>query len=188
LAVDSTGVAYLAGKASVPGAEAFGRFHATPGGLPTPPTSGYSGFLVKLAPAATVLNYATLLGGSLNDGVTGLALDTAGNVYLTGQANSTDFPVTSGTFQTKNKAAAKPGSNAFVSKFSLVSGTNQTAYIPFLTDLGTYWVLNSAGLYQICGAPLFDVELFVDIMVYINQPGARQSPIPNGRGGALSSG
>ncbi len=39
-----------------------------------------------------VLSYSTFLGGSGSDGGADLALDTAGNIYLTGETYSTDFP------------------------------------------------------------------------------------------------
>ena len=42
------------------------------------------------------LNYATYLGGSDFDSGGGIAVDSGGNVIVTGQAKSPDFPVTSG--------------------------------------------------------------------------------------------
>jgi hypothetical protein len=39
-----------------------------------------------------ILNYSTYLGGTTDDLAFGLALDAAGNAYLTGQTFSTDFP------------------------------------------------------------------------------------------------
>jgi Chitobiase/beta-hexosaminidase C-terminal domain/Beta-propeller repeat/NHL repeat len=101
LAVDGTGHAYIAGSAPTLIAGIFGGFQSTPDALPLPASTGASAFLVKLDPAATVLNYATLLGGSSNDGANALALDSAGNVYLTGFATSTDFPTTAGALQTR---------------------------------------------------------------------------------------
>jgi hypothetical protein len=41
-----------------------------------------------------VLVFSTLLGGSHVDGVTDLAVDAAGNAYITGSTNSFDFPTT----------------------------------------------------------------------------------------------
>jgi hypothetical protein len=98
LAVDGTGNAYLTGNAPAVSAGFPAGFQATPDALATPASSGVSAFLVKLNPSATVLNYATLLGGSSNDRATALALDAAGNVYLTGSATSANFPTTTGGF------------------------------------------------------------------------------------------
>src|SRR5579859_1599840 len=128
LAVDSSGSAYVVGNAGASGAGFFSGFQQTPDALPSPAYLYDSAFLVKLNPSAAVLNYATLLGGSSHDGATALALDTAGNAYLTGGASSTDFPTTSGAFQTKNKSAVAGTGNAFVSKFELALEANQTAY------------------------------------------------------------
>jgi hypothetical protein len=128
LAVDSTGNAYLTGNAPAVSAGFPAGFQSTPDALATPASSGVSAFLVKLNPSATVLNYATLLGGSSNDKAASLALDAEGNVYLTGSAYSTNFPTTTGAFQTSENAAAAGGSNAFISKFALAGEANQTTY------------------------------------------------------------
>jgi hypothetical protein len=55
-------------------------------------------FLVKLDPSGTRLLYSTYLGGPGDDWATGVALDSAGNVYLAGQAGE-DFPTTPGASQ-----------------------------------------------------------------------------------------
>src|SRR5678809_1159213 len=44
--------------------------------------------------------YATYLGGHLQDEAEGIAVDAAGYAYVTGYTASTDFPVSSGAFQT----------------------------------------------------------------------------------------
>ena len=65
-----------------------------------------------------VLAYSTYFGGSNGgnyggDYVAGIAVDSSGNTYITGQADSTDFPVTQGSYQT-----AKYGSVAFIAKLN----------------------------------------------------------------------
>jgi len=84
--------------------------------------------VAKLNASASELNYASFLGGSSNDSATALALDNAGNAYITGTALSTDFPVTQGAFQSANQAAAAKASNAFISEFDLGAENNQTSY------------------------------------------------------------
>jgi len=55
--------------------------------------------LVEIDPAATTQLFSTYLGGSGNDSPAGVALDLAGNIYVAGSSNSTDFPVTPAAFQ-----------------------------------------------------------------------------------------
>src|SRR5438128_1033575 len=59
-----------------------------------------------------VLVYSTLLGGSNDDRGFGIAVDAAGNAYVTGGTGSSDFPTTAGAFQT----TLGGGSDAFVTK------------------------------------------------------------------------
>ena len=51
-------------------------------------------FLTKFTPDGSALVYSTYLGGNLSEYPQGIAVDRAGNVYLTGHTNSTaDFPL-----------------------------------------------------------------------------------------------
>lgn len=50
-------------------------------------------FITKLTALGTSLVYSTYLGGTDEDIGAGLALDVAGNAYLTGETRSTDFPL-----------------------------------------------------------------------------------------------
>ena len=50
-------------------------------------------FVVKLDPSGTNLVYSTYLGGAFNDEAWGIAVDTNGNVYVTGRTSSPDFPI-----------------------------------------------------------------------------------------------
>lgn len=71
-----------------------------------------SGFVIKLNPTGSSLVFATYLGGSAEDNARGVALDPAGNIYVTGHTKSDNFPVTSGAYQRIRKG----GSDAFVTK------------------------------------------------------------------------
>src|SRR2546428_57943 len=58
-----------------------------------------------------VLAYSTFLGGSNDDRGFGIAVDAAGNAYVTGGTGSINFPTTPGAFQTTSG-----GGDAFVTK------------------------------------------------------------------------
>ncbi|WP_263355884.1 chitobiase/beta-hexosaminidase C-terminal domain-containing protein [Acidicapsa ligni] len=85
-------------------------------------------FVVKLNTTGTALLYSTYLGGSGTAGVgdsgTAIAVDTSGEAYVTGAANSGNFPVTPGAFQAVNNAAtSNPSTNAFISKLDATGAT-----------------------------------------------------------------
>jgi uncharacterized protein (TIGR03437 family) len=69
----------------------------------------------KLDPTGSTLLYATYLGGSGPDSVSAIALDAAGNAYITGSTSSPDFPVTPGALQTSLPAGV---SNSYVAKLN----------------------------------------------------------------------
>ena len=54
----------------------------------------------KLNPAGSQLAYLTYLGGNANDGGLAIAIDGAGNAFVSGFTDSTNFPHTSGAMQT----------------------------------------------------------------------------------------
>jgi hypothetical protein len=56
-------------------------------------------FVARLNAAGTVLIYSTYLGGAGEDVAYGVAVDTAGNAYVTGYTESNNFPTTSGVAQ-----------------------------------------------------------------------------------------
>ena len=56
--------------------------------------------MTKLNPTGTALVYSTDLGGTGDEFGFGIALDPAGNAYVTGVTGSTNFPTTAGAFQT----------------------------------------------------------------------------------------
>ena len=65
--------------------------------------------MTKLDASGAALGYSTYLGGSGDDDGYGIALDGAGNAYLTGDTSSADFPTTAGAFDTTfNGGASTP--------------------------------------------------------------------------------
>jgi len=83
---------------------------------------GYVAKFSSLDSGNPSLVYGTYLGGKLGylaDNPTGLAADTDGNVYITGQTTSPDFPVTKGAFQTTcGLGNGDSCSSAFVTKLN----------------------------------------------------------------------
>ena len=111
IAVDSAGSAYIVG-------DTLSRnFPITPGAFQTTDRGAANVFLTKLNAAGSALVYSTYLGGSGNDNGNGIAVDAAGNAYVTGAAGSSDFPTTAGAFQTTNHASSR-NRNAFVAKLN----------------------------------------------------------------------
>src|SRR6185437_3222036 len=132
IAVDAAGDAFVAGQT------ASLNFPVTPGALQTANKGATSNkitaFVTELNPTGTGLIYSTYLGGSILDGATAIAIDAAGNAYVAGQTSSSDFPVTTGAFQTVNKSSSTEDSNAFVAKLN--SGGTALIYSTFLGGSG----------------------------------------------------
>ena len=67
------------------------------------PIETYTGeqdlFLQELDPTGATQLFSTFLGGYGSDSPGGIALDSAGAIYLTGNTNSTDYPVTAAALQ-----------------------------------------------------------------------------------------
>jgi hypothetical protein len=84
-------------------------------------------FVTSLNPAGTALNFSTYLGGSGGDNGVSIALDGSQNVYVAGETNSSDFPVTTGAYDT-----TLPGDlpATFVAK--LLAGGTSLGYATFL--------------------------------------------------------
>jgi hypothetical protein len=113
IAVDSTGCAYVVGSTSsgdFPTTNPLQRKHGK-----------YDAFVAKLNPTGSALVYSTFLGGNKNDNGYGVAIDGAGNAYVTGSTVSIDFP-------TMNPLQPIFGGkrDAFVSKLNIAAGTTTT--------------------------------------------------------------
>jgi len=115
IAIDRDGSAYVTGQTrSTDFPTTLGAFQPiSRGGL-------YSTFVTKLDPAGSGLVYSTYLAGrglSAGSGIAetianGIAVDAAGDAYVTGITTATDFPTTPGAFQ----PALAGSADAFVTK------------------------------------------------------------------------
>ena len=96
VAVDSSGNAYVTGYTGST------NFPHTSGVLQPENAGGYDAFVTKIAPSGTALVYSTFLGGSGDDYALPIAVDSGGNVYITGDTTSTNFPVTANAAQSSS--------------------------------------------------------------------------------------
>jgi hypothetical protein len=104
LAIDDQGNAYVAlqtGSKDYPVTP--GVFQKNHGGANTDCA------ITKLSPTGTLLA-STYLGGNGTENADGVYVDAAGNVFVTGDTQSTNFPVTANAFQAQNRG----GDEAFV--------------------------------------------------------------------------
>jgi hypothetical protein len=101
IAMDSAGNVYVAGSTTSPDFPVTSGAYQTSSGRTAPqpgvPVAPLS-FVTKLGPDGSMI-YSTYLGGSSNTVAQAIAVDSAGNAYLTGYTLSPDFPVTAGVVQ-----------------------------------------------------------------------------------------
>ncbi len=115
-------------------------------------------FVAKLNPAATALTYITYLGGRTGiDWALSVAADSSGNAYITGFTDSTDFPVTTGAYQTKFGGDGGDGNaasgDAFASKFDPTGKLVWSTYLGGSQDDGGGAIaVDAAGDVIIAGA------------------------------------
>jgi hypothetical protein len=114
ITVDSAGSVYVAG--STPSTD-----FPTVSPLQGPDENRFTQdtFVSKLSPAGDTLAYSTYLGGAFSDLASAIAVDAAGNAYVTGGTDSSDFPTTPGAFQSFPPCEESPtGGDAFVTKLN----------------------------------------------------------------------
>jgi len=106
VAINSTGEVYLAGTV-------YGNFPTTPGVVQTTTPVRFSNvFVSKLAADGSALVYSTYLGGSGATSLSGLVLDSAGNVWVAGSTLAPDFPSLEGVAELGTDFVLELNSNA----------------------------------------------------------------------------
>jgi len=147
IAVDSGGNAYVTGLTSSTNFPMSNPLQATYAG-----GSSTNGFVTKINMAGSALVYSTYLGGNNQDGGYGIAVDSAGNAYVTGFVHSTNFPTSNPLQPTQGSHGVYP--NAFVAKFN-ASGS-ALVYSTFLggngRDVGNGIAVDSAGNAYVTGS------------------------------------
>ena len=131
VAVDTNNNAYVTGTTNSK------NFPHTPGVFqPTCGTDGncngafYDAFVSVINAAGNGFVYSTFLGGESNDQGLGIAVDSAGDAYVTGVTSSTQFPLTN------NLQAYRGNGDAFVAELN-TTGTAPLIYSTYLGGTGS---------------------------------------------------
>jgi murein DD-endopeptidase MepM/ murein hydrolase activator NlpD len=155
IAVDSGGNAYVTGETTSP------DFPAIPGaGDGSYGGGGRDAFIAKLNPAGSGLVYATYLGGDGDDQGSGIAVDSGGNVHVTGWTDSSDFPATPGAWDRSYGGGVcigyKPCADAFIAKLNPArSGPVYATYLGGSSnDKGSGIAVDSSGNAYVTGETL----------------------------------
>lgn len=152
MVLDGSGNAYLTGTTSST------DFPVTPGAFETTDKDARSSvFVTELNSSGSALIYSTFLSGtggaSGGDSGESIAVDAAGDAYVTGYTYSSDFPTTEGAYQTTNNAAAASGTTSFVTKLN-PTGTG-LLYSTFLggtvSDYASSIAIDAAGSAYVAG-------------------------------------
>ena len=150
--VDAAGNAYIAGETS------DRYFPTTPGALKTTFTT-QDGFITKLNPSGSGLNYSTLFGGNLYDYVDAMTVDASGDAFITGATNSSDFPFTPGAWNTTFPRATRGGYPYVAELNPSGSALNYATFIGGTSgsSTGTAIAVDSAGNAFVVGSA-FDLD------------------------------
>ena len=146
------------GRAYVTGFVSSADFPVTPGAFDTSFNGIYDSFVVSLNPTGSQLTYATFLGGSGEDRGYAIAVDEAGNAYVTGTTESSDFPATPGAFDVSYDPGAFGQQDAFVAKLN--ADGDRLAYATFLGgseyDYGLGIAVDDTGSAYVTGSTASD--------------------------------
>ncbi len=142
IAVDSNGLAYVTGDANSCNfpvtARVFEPLKAAPTGIP-------NAFVSILNPAlsgAASLVYSSYLGGSGGEDGNGVGVNSSGEVYVTGDTASDDFPSTSNAFE-----PSPPDLFAITGFVTIINPANTGAsQLAYSTHLGGSFVDSGAGI------------------------------------------
>ncbi len=140
VAIDTAGSAYIVGTTFSSDFPTRAAYQASKG-------AQQDAFIAKITPKGDVLTYATYLGGNNVDEGNGIAVDAAGNAYITGYTASTNFPLQS-PFRGSNG-----GVDAFVTKMNPAGSA--LVYSTYLggsaTDYGTAIAVDAFGSAYVTG-------------------------------------
>ncbi|MGA8554995.1 MAG: SBBP repeat-containing protein, partial [Candidatus Acidiferrales bacterium] len=148
IAVASDNTAFITGGTFSTDFPTAHPLQANDGGSPDFPQDA---FVAKFSADGSTLLYSTYLGGSLEDVAYGVAVDSAGDAYVTGKTDSADFPVTINAINVDCGGDGKCGSsynsgnlivtNAFLTKLNPAgSGLVYSTFIGYYENVIGYAV------------------------------------------------
>ena len=149
VALDPLGNAYLVGDTRSPDLPTVNAFQPGLGaGAQGPGGAVADAFVSKLDPTGSALLYSTYLGGSESDQGATIAVDGAGNAYVSGSTGSPDFPVVRPAQPRKNGDF-----DAFVAKLSPDGPLFWSTYLGgSASDGGGGVAVDSSGRASVTGA------------------------------------
>ena len=138
IATDSTGNAYITGSTQSSNFPRLNPLQSTYGGI----------FVTKLNNLGSGLVYSTYFGGPNFDTGRGIAVDSAGNAYVTGFTRSAEFQVVSGALQTRSPLfkSVNGGDDWSNDNYGLLAQLTCLAIDPVSTS--TVYAGTSAGVYK----------------------------------------
>ncbi|MFC1891097.1 SBBP repeat-containing protein [Thermodesulfobacteriota bacterium] len=140
IAVDTSGNVYVASLTkSIDFPTTDGAYMSDSPGSNSDPLDGY---IVKLNASGEQLIWSTYLGGTGQDRIYDMAIDSSGQVYVTGNTDSNDFPITNDCFQSSRNG----GLDVFITKIK--ANGSELDYSTFIggngTDSGSGIVIDSS--------------------------------------------
>jgi uncharacterized protein (TIGR03437 family) len=127
LAAGADGSAYLAGYTDSTNLPT--TLGAPQASFPTAQGGYEASFVFRLNAAGSNVLFGTYLGGDIYTDVYGIALDSAGGIYVAGNTGGVQFPTTMGSY---NPICEVCGDNAFVTKYN---AQGQVAYSTYIADV-----------------------------------------------------
>ncbi len=135
IAADSAGDAYVTGLN-------FSTDFPTANPLPGACTSSGDVFVSRLNASGSALMFSSCFGGSAEDTGQAIALGQGGNVYLTGETGSFDFPMVNALYPTMTDPYANLAQNAFVTKIRILPTVDTTTGV-FRPSNGVLYLKNA---------------------------------------------
>lgn len=144
LAIGPTGKAYVAGMTHPYFGDEQSGFCNVGNNLPC-----NQGFVARLSTNGQNLEQLLIFGGSNNDYVEDIVVNSTGEVFVTGATESTNFPTTAGAVSTTHGSGTLDG---FVSKISAAGTLLYSTYLPGATEEASYGLaVDQAGMAYAAG-------------------------------------